>query len=223
MDEPKKLNARSGKDALREVAEALEDDILFGALRPREHLVEDVLMARFCVKRHVIRSALNELVRMGIVVKNPNKGATVRDFSMREIEEIYELREVLQAHAVRRMKLPADPEVIEKLIEIQTEYDEAFEAKTLRRIGQLNDDFHNAFYAACGNDHLAKAIDHYFYLIRAMRMYPIANPRILSKAKVDHWAMIEGLKSGGREDLVRLCIDHIQDSKNAYLAVGRWS
>ena len=43
------------------LASALEFDILFGRLKPRERLVEDALMQRFGVKRHAVRQALVEL------------------------------------------------------------------------------------------------------------------------------------------------------------------
>ena len=88
---------------------ALEFDILFGRLKPRERLVEDVLMQRFDAKRHAVRQALAELEHIGIVTREPNRGAAVRDFTAQEVEEICELREILQRRAAQRMPLPADP------------------------------------------------------------------------------------------------------------------
>ena len=61
-----------------EVVRALEEDIIFGRLRAGRRLVEDTLMARFRATRHFIRQALVELERLGIVVREQNKGATVR-------------------------------------------------------------------------------------------------------------------------------------------------
>ncbi|MCL4747425.1 MAG: GntR family transcriptional regulator [Burkholderiaceae bacterium] len=208
--------------ALSRIVATLEDGILFGTLRPREHLVEDALMARFGVKRHVVRQALAQLEGLGIVVRSPNKGATVRDFSVKEIEEIYEIREVLQARAAERMLLPVTPDVIAELTDIQRQHDAAAAERNLRRISQLNDRFHSVFYAACGNAHLADAINNYFYLMRAMRLYPIADPIILAKAQEDHWAMIRAVEAGDRNALIDLCVRHIQPSKRAYLSTQSW-
>ena len=94
---------------------ALEFDILFGKLRPRERLVEDALMQRFAAKRHVIRQALGELERMGIVTRARNRGAAVRDFTAEEVNEIAELRETLQRRAAQRMPLPGDPLLVSRL------------------------------------------------------------------------------------------------------------
>ena len=65
----------------------LEEDIIFGRLQPRERLVEDVLIKRFGGKRHVVRQALAELERMGIVVREQNKGAVVRLFQTGRIQQ----------------------------------------------------------------------------------------------------------------------------------------
>ena len=83
-----------------DVARALEFDILFGGLRPRERLVEEPLMQRFGAKRHAVRQALLDLEHIGIVVRSPNRGAAVRDFSAEEVEEITEVRETLHRRAV---------------------------------------------------------------------------------------------------------------------------
>ena len=58
-----------------EIAGALEEEIALGHLAPRERLVEEELAERFQVKRHVIRQALADLDAMGIIVRQPNRGA----------------------------------------------------------------------------------------------------------------------------------------------------
>ena len=65
---------------LTEAVHRLEEEIALGLLRPRQRLVEDDLLARFNVKRHVVRQVLAELELMGMVTRRPNRGATVRDF-----------------------------------------------------------------------------------------------------------------------------------------------
>ena len=70
---------RAGPD-LAEIVRTLEADIIFGRLKPRERLVEDTLMERLGVTRHLVRQALAELERLGIVVRARNKGCAVRYF-----------------------------------------------------------------------------------------------------------------------------------------------
>ena len=204
-----------------EVVGALEFDILFGRLKPRERLIEDALMLRFGAKRHVVRRALDELVKLGVVVRAPSRGVTVRDFSAQEVEEVYELRDLLQGHAVQRMPLPVSKDHIEQLKQIQKQHDLAVEAADLRAVDQVNDEFHRIFFSVCGSKLLSDAISQYMQLTRAMRVYPIADPQALKKLRDEHWAMIRALEAGDRTELRHLCSQHLKPSKAAYLAVRR--
>jgi DNA-binding GntR family transcriptional regulator len=207
--------------SVREVVRALEFDILFGRLKPRERLIEDALMARFRAKRHVVRRALDELEKLGVAVRAPNRGASVRDFTTQEVEEVYELRDLLQQKAVERMALPASPEHVAQLEAVQKQHDHAVAAGDLLRVDEVNDAFHRIFFSACGSRLLADAIVHYMQLTRAMRVYPIADPASLAKLRDEHWAMIRALKAGDRPGLTRLVAQHLRPSKAAYLAVRR--
>lgn len=202
-----------------DVVRALEFDILFGGLRPRERLVEDALIHRFGAKRHVVRQALLDLERIGIVVRTPNRGASVRDFSAEEVEEITEVRETLHRRAVQRISLPAPAELIGQLQAIQRRHDEAVNARDPRAIDDANEAFHALLFGACGNKLLSEAIGHYAYLSRAMRLYPLVDPALLETLRREHWAMIEALRAGDRRELARLVVGHIQHSKRIYLEV----
>ncbi|MEO0384717.1 MAG: GntR family transcriptional regulator, partial [Pseudomonadota bacterium] len=82
-----------------EVVKALELDVVLGRLRPRERLIEDELIAQFNAKRHVIRSALTEMERLGLVDRRPNRGAVVREYTPEEVNELYQFRALLHTMA----------------------------------------------------------------------------------------------------------------------------
>lgn len=211
-------DAEASQDRL---VQTLEAEILFGRLRPRERLVEDSLIQRFRAKRHVVRQSLAELERMGIVVRVPNRGAMVRDFSAREVEEIAEIREILQRQAAQRMPLPGSAELIEELREAQHGHDRAVVSRDPRAIDLANEAFHTLLFGACGNAHLTEAIAQYAYLSRAMRLYPMVDPSLLETLRAEHWSMIEAIRTGDRPRLMALVVGHIQHSKAIYLEVRR--
>jgi DNA-binding GntR family transcriptional regulator len=209
---------RRGLDAAA-IARRLEQDILFGRLRPRERLIEDMLMQRFGAKRYLVRQALTELERTGIVTRNPNRGAAVRDFSTQEVEEIAELRETLHERAIKRMKLPGSSGLVTDLVAIQHRHDRAVAERRPVDIDRANEAFHACLFAACGNQHLVDAIAHYASLSRAMRLYPMLDTALLETLRSEHWAMIEAIRKGDRRSLLRLVAGHIQHSKRLYLAI----
>src|SRR5436190_1125390 len=105
-----------------DLATLLRDDIIFGRLAPGTRLIEDGLIARHNVTRHLVRQAFVELERLGIVVREKNKGVAVRSLTPREVAQIYEVRELLQRQAALRIPLPAAPEVIAELERLHGEY-----------------------------------------------------------------------------------------------------
>jgi DNA-binding GntR family transcriptional regulator len=217
----RKTARRADGATVQEVVRALEEDIIFGRLAPGERLVEDALMRRFAAKRHVVRQALTELERLQVVSRQQNKGACVRDFSFRDVEEIYEMRALLQRRAAELIPLPGDRRVVHALRAIYAEHADAVARGDLRAAYHLNNTFHDTLFAACGNRHLVEVIAHYAWIAHAIRSYRSANPTLLAQAVEEHDAMIAALANGDRETLVRLCVDHIEPSKAAYLETRR--
>jgi DNA-binding GntR family transcriptional regulator len=208
----------SGAGEFERVVARLEEAIIFGRLKPRERLVEEELAVRLVTKRHIVRDALIRLERMGIVQRTRNKGAVVRDFAPEEVAHIYEMRELLQEAAARRIPLPAEPGLLAALRRIHAAHGAAAEAGDLRAVYRHNNAFHDTLFAACGNPYLVRAIAEHAWLAHAIRSYRIADRALLAQAREEHAAMIEALAAGDRERLVALCVEHIKPSLRAYLA-----
>lgn len=199
------------------IARALEEDIIFGRLAPGTRLTEDTLLARFAVTRHFARQALVELEAMGIVVRERNRGATVRSLTPRQVQEIYAVRELLQRQAALWIPLPAPDSLIEQLNAIHAEHGQHIEAGFLRGVHEANDRFHLTLFGACGNDHLVQSIELYMRLSLPVRANSMANKDALRIAHEHHRLMIEMLKGKDNWVLAQLCVDHLQPSKARYL------
>lgn len=218
---PTRPPGRDRPGPVDDVVRALEEDIIFGRLKPRERLVEETLMERMGTKRHVVRQALMELERLGIVVRERHKGSAVKDFVAEDVEAIYEMRALLQRHAAERIPLPVDAALVSELRTIHDHHARAVEAGDLRAVYRLNNRFHDTLFGACGNRFLVETIADYAWLAHAIRSYRMADPRLLAQAREEHGRMIDALVQGDRAALVRLCVEHIEPSKQAYLAQER--
>jgi DNA-binding GntR family transcriptional regulator len=200
-----------------EVIRRLEEDIIFGRFAPASRLIEDTLMSRYGASRHFVRQALFQLERQGIVLREKNVGATVRFYSSEEVRQIYEVREMLTRQAALMVPLPAPPELIEQLSELQRQYCAKADAQDLRGIHEANDAFHLALFSACGNPYLVRSLQDYMNLTLPMRAKNLADQQGLALSRRHHDLMIELL--GGRDGwaLAQLCVDHMQASKRDYL------
>ena len=202
-----------------DIAALMEEEIALGVLKPRERLVEEDLMVRFKVKRHVIRQVLADLQSMGLINRPPNKGATVRDFSASEVAEMYFVRETLERAAAELMPLPAPASLIEQLTAIQRRHGEASRAGRLREVFRLNLEFHRVFYGACGNSQLAEAIQMFANKTHATRSMTISDPLLLAQAGKEHVDMIALLQTKARAALMKAVVAHLQPAKEAYLRI----
>ena len=203
------------------VVGALEEEIALGQIAPRERLVEEEIAQRFDIKRHVARQALAELEVMGIVVRQPNRGATVRDYSAAEVEQLYVVRTLVESCAASLIAMPAPPELVRQLSAIHARHCSAVRKGDLRRVFRENLLFHRTFFAACGNTHLVEVIEQLAMKAHSIRSYSIGNPEQLAVVCTEHAAMIELLKGKNRKRLAALVSQHIQPAKSAYLLLGR--
>lgn len=78
--------------------------IVDGTYKPGERLAEQDLEARFSSSRSPIREALRLLEMQGLVIHLPRRGFRVREFSLREIRDLYELRADLDAMSIRLLE-----------------------------------------------------------------------------------------------------------------------
>jgi DNA-binding GntR family transcriptional regulator len=199
------------------IARALEEDIIFGRLPPGTRLTEDALLSRFAVTRHFARQALVQLEAMGIVTRERNKGATVRSLTPHQVQEIYDVRELVQRQAALWIPLPAPQSLIDELADIHEEHGRCIADGYLRGVHEANDRFHLTLFGACGNQQLVKTIELYMRLSLPVRANSMANAQSLRISHEHHRLMIEMLKGADNWVLAQLCVDHLQPSKRRYL------
>ncbi|MDQ0391599.1 GntR family transcriptional regulator [Labrys monachus] len=196
--------------------DAIKSDIIIGRLRPREHLVEDEISAKFQASRHIVRAALVGLEQMGLIIRRPNRGVVVRDFSVRQVEQIYEVRMILQAEAARRLPMPAAAETVAALKAIHADYCRAQDAGKLLEVNVLNDAFHRRIWQTCPNQYLADTIERLWVETTGIRWYGVGDPTLLVDSRKDHERMIRQLEAGDREGFVALAVSHILPPLEAF-------
>jgi DNA-binding GntR family transcriptional regulator len=210
-------DARPAQMQVEDIAQALREDIIFGRLEPGTRLVEDHLMARFAASRHFTRQALYELERLGIAVREKNKGVSVRVLTPAEVRQIYEVRELLQRQAALRIPLPVPAELIATLERLHEDYIQSLDARDFCAVHETNDAFHITMLSACCNQYLVESIKHYMRLSLPVRSTKTVDVEHAQRSAQDHYMMIQALKGTDSWALAQLCVDHLQGAKNDYL------
>jgi DNA-binding GntR family transcriptional regulator len=201
------------------IVRALEEDIIFGRLAPGSRLTEDSLLSRFPVTRHFVRQALVQLEQMGIVVRERNKGATVRSLTPDEVQQIYAVRELVQRQAALMIPLPAPQRLIDELLLIHEEHGAHIESGYLRGVHETNDRFHLTLFGACGNKYLVQTIELYMRYSLPVRANSMSDRASLDISHSQHKLMIDMLSGHDNWLLAQLCVDHLQPSKRRYIGL----
>lgn len=207
-------------ERVRGVAATLEEEIVLGWLLPRERLIEEELAERLDVKRHVVREALAELERVGLVERVPNRGAFVKLLDPVEVRQIYLVREALETLAAEQIPLSAPDGLLSQLEKIQGVHSAAVASGDARAAFRANMIFHETLFAACGNPHLVELIQAMAQKVHGARSITAASAEHLTLARDEHLGMIEAIKAGDRVRLVALCRKHLGPSRDAYIAAA---
>ncbi len=206
---------------VRRVVETLEEDIAFGYMHPRERLIEDELLERFGLKRHVVRQVLAELEQIGLVERKKNFGALVKSYSVKEVVDLYIVRDILETNCARQIKLPVPAEKMEQLELIQKKHDAAVMESNLQVAFRMNLAFHKALFSLSDNPVLTELIELTAQRTHIVRSLTIVVPQILEQSRQDHRQMINALRTGDQDRLVELCRAHLLPSRDAYIAQHR--
>ena len=127
----------SGRHERRKVTdwvyEEIREAIIDLRLPPGEPLREAAISAQLGVSKTPVREALARLEQEGLVATTSFKGAVVSEYSPRDLEEIYELRALLEGAAVRAVAEGASEETRTELQEIVAR------SRDLRDAGELTE------------------------------------------------------------------------------------
>jgi DNA-binding GntR family transcriptional regulator len=132
--------------------------ILTGVLKPGERVVESTLASRLGVSRAPFREALWLLAHDGLVRLEPNKGAYVTHLDEDEIRDFFELREVLETHAAKKIRARLTPEKERRLRAALAALEEAARRRDMRAFVEADHAFHRTIWRLCDNRHVEEVL-----------------------------------------------------------------
>jgi DNA-binding GntR family transcriptional regulator len=185
--------------------ESIKQHILEGRLDGDSRLTEDFLSKQLGISKSPIREALNRLEAEGLIRIEPRRGAYLQAFSIKDINELYDLREALETHVVRTAEL-SDP-LLTRLRQ---------SVRRMRKFLKENDKpkyidedmlFHAELAGATGNDRLCRILENVQNQIWIFRRktYDLSS----SSAPDHHDAIVSALEKGDRAAAEQAMSEHI--------------
>jgi DNA-binding GntR family transcriptional regulator len=188
--------------------------IFAGKVKAGERLREVELADQFGVSRTPVREALQEMASIGLVELKPNCGAVVASFGLREIEEIYEVRALLESEATRlacpRLRacdvdlLLAESQALVKATRRGREWTE--------QAWSVDGRLHALIADQCSNRRLAREAGHYAGFVQIIRETIGNRDRVQDTAIVEHIEILKALQKGRAGAAAEAMRAHVQSA-----------
>jgi DNA-binding GntR family transcriptional regulator len=184
---------------------SIKQSLLDGTFKELARLTEDSLATQLGTSKSPVREALNRLEAEGLIRIEARRGAHVRQFSAKEVRDLYDLRIALEVHSIEAAVLtPALLRDLGASIERTR--------KLLRdgdKVGHIEEDmqFHARITAAAGNDELSRVLENVQQksLLCRSKSYELS----ASTAPVAHRRIYLALKSGDKGEAQTAMKEHI--------------
>ncbi|AOJ29735.1 GntR family transcriptional regulator [Burkholderia seminalis] len=192
------------------VAASLRDMIINGELSAGKRLVERDLAERFGISRIPMREAIQRLEREGLLDIFRNRGAVVRMLSASDVQDIYDLRVLLEGDAIYRSVKRLDDETLARA---ELVHRLLGDASVPRRQGELNREFHALLYAGCGNARQLKSIAE---LHSQVERYERLQTTLLADTpsfQVEHEAILQACRARDARAARSMTVAHLESAR----------
>jgi DNA-binding GntR family transcriptional regulator len=189
--------------------------LVAGDFDPGEPLTEADLCRRFNVSRTPVREALAKLERDQLVRVIPKKGAFVRTLSPGDIGELYQLREALEALAIRLAAPRVERAELDDFERRFRELRARRQRLTATEVRALGEEFHRYLVKRSGNTRLVQMLEETREQLHSVWTMSIVAPRRVQGLVREHLGIIDALKRGDGRRAERLMVDHVRRVREA--------
>ena len=191
---------------LRDVVfNTLREAILKGELKPGERLMELQLASKLGVSRTPIREAIRMLEQEGLAVTMPRKGAEVAKMTLKDMEDVLEVREALDELA--------------NLKTIKDEFKRSMDSGDVKKIAEEDVKFHDAIYEATNNAKLVSMMNNIREQMYRYRVEYLKDPKNYPMLVKEHDAIYRALEARNMELVTTEMHTHVANQAVAVKAV----
>ena len=202
---------RDVDEPLRDVVfQTLRQAILYGTLVPGERLMEIHLAKQLGVSRTPVRDAIRMLEMEGLVVMIPRRGAVVAQISRQDLEDVLEVRGILEELAVRKACANMSSSDRERLEEAAARFRKSLSGQDTLESAKADELFHEIINESTGNRRLNQILHN---LSEQLFRYRVENLKDISTHEAllrQHQEICRALREHSEEKAVEVVRAHIE-------------
>ncbi len=199
----------------------LKHKILTGEIASQTRLMEIDLAEKMNVSRTPIREAIKRLADDGLVKVEPRRGAYVANISIKDMLDVFEVREDMEGFTAYLATQRITDEQKEELRKIAEAYEEATRNNDKETVIVLDEAFHNFIVGCCNNETLKELVQYVQELSLRFR-YLYYEEFSLYEATAEQHNRILAAINAGDADLARKEADtHVKTLKEFVFKLGK--
>ena len=195
------------------VEREVERMIAAGELAGGDRVNESALAMKLGISRGPVREACRAMENLGLLRSEVNRGFFVREISIKEAMDIYDLRAQLSAMVGRLATANATLADLEEFEALLAKMDAAAEAEDVVSYYPLNVDFHTKLIECADNHKLTQLWPTLESELHLFRTRSFILPGSLRASNHDHRAVVNAIRQGDAESAARLLEEHILKGK----------
>jgi DNA-binding GntR family transcriptional regulator len=200
------------------VYEQLRSEILQGKLPPGTRIKQEELTQRLGVSRTPVRESIHRLEMEGLVEFERRNSVLVSRISRNRIEEVFELRAVLEGYAAEKAAERITEEDTKKLRKFIAEMDACHSKQQIERLLSKNDEFHRFICSRAGNEVLLEMLEQIWRDIKRLRINYLITPEGHEESTREHESLVDAIESHDKKRIRQIVQKHSESSKKGILA-----
>jgi len=206
----------------QDIHEFLREQILLLDLPAGSRLREEKLAEHFGVSRTPIRQVLDRLEFEGLVEQVPGAGARVSYLDTKALRDVWAVRLKVAEMVGDFVRLPAKPEVIERLKTVRTELSGISKSRDIRALGALYNRYHQIMLDVVSNDALVRIHD--LLYVQTARVWMQFMPEMdleveirVMREEIDE--TLKALRGSSGAALARIRVEHMERLLNRFNSI----
>ena len=205
-----KLKFEEAKTLREKIYIYLRDAITNNDIPPGERIYEKQIAEDFNVSITPVREAILQLSMEGFIEVTTHKNIIVKQISLLEVNDIYEVQAALEGFAGRLATLQLNDKHLNKMEKLIEKMEKYYDLNNIDKFYELNETIHELYLKQSGNQLINDIISN-IELRKKMFRYRItflSKKEIMKKAIDDHKNILKGFLSRNPDEVERLIRDH---------------
>ena len=200
----------------------LREQILSGAYKRGNALIEAQIAQEMGVSRTPIREALCQLELDGLVMTTPNKSVLVQGFDEQDILDLYEVRGHMETLAAARAAIQMTEDQRNRLQDAyRQEVENTQDNDEIEVLQNLDNQFHDLIFEGSGSKVLQKILRSINTYTRHARSISLATPGRSEQVLHEHFLIMDAILSRNSEQAYECMRSHLNRALNSFQAISR--